>query len=84
MRVAGAFLSGFGHAGFVGLALVGPPFLWAPPDRPVPSVAVTFLTAAEHAALGRPPAPPPPASFDTKGPCATQLARPLLRWKGDP
>ena len=50
-RVAGAFLSGIGHAGVVGLAAIGPPFLWAPRDRPVPAVVVTLLSPAELAAL---------------------------------
>lgn len=58
MRVAGAFVSGLGHAGVLGLAIVGPPFLWAPRDRPVPTMAVTLLSPAELAALRPPPLPP--------------------------
>jgi len=64
MRVAGAFLSGIGHAGVIGLAAIGPPFLWAPPDRPVPVMLVSMLTAAELAALV--PAPPPPTPSPPK------------------
>lgn len=60
VRVAGAFVSGLGHAGLVGLALVGPPFLWAPRDRPVPAIAVSLLSPGELAAL-RPPPPSPPS-----------------------
>lgn len=63
MRLAGALLSGLGHAGVVWLAAIGPPFLWAPPDRPLPAMAVTILSAADLAALTPPPpAPPPPPS----------------------
>jgi protein TonB len=63
VRVAGTFLSGIGHAGVIGLAAIGPPFLWAPPDRPVAAVAVSLLSPADLAALvPRPPAPAPPRS----------------------
>lgn len=69
MRVAGALLSGLGHACVVGLAVIGPPFLWAPPDRPVPAMAVTLLSDAELAALTPPPpAPPPPSPAPTVAP----------------
>ena len=57
VRVAGALLSALGHAGLLGLAAIGPPFLWAPKDHPVPVVSVTLLTVAELADMV--PAPPP-------------------------
>lgn len=64
VRVAAALLSALGHAGVVGLVAIGPPFLWAPPDRPVAAVEVTLVSMAELAALKPPPppAPPPPPS----------------------
>lgn len=70
MRIAGPLASGLGHAGLVGLALVGPPFLWAPPDRPVPAVMVSLLSAADlsRLALAAPPAAGPAAQPDPTPP----------------
>ena len=62
VRITGGFVSGLGHVAVIGLAIVGPPFLWAPRDRPVPAVAVALLSPAELAALMRPPTPPPPVA----------------------
>jgi periplasmic protein TonB len=77
MRVAGSLLSGLGHAGVLALAAIGPPFLWAPPDRPVPAMSVTLLTGAELAAMmpppPAPPAPPPPAPAVTPAPMPPPL-----------
>ena len=75
MRVAGAFLSGVGHAGVIGLAAIGPPFLWAPRDAPVPAMVVTLLGPAEFAALAVPPAPAPPVIVRGSEPAAP--ARPV-------
>ena len=75
MRVAGAFLSGVGHAGVIGLAAIGPPFLWAPRDAPVPAMVVTLLGPAEFAALAVPPAPAPPVIVRGSEPAAVQEAR---------
>lgn len=82
VRVAGTFLSGLGHAGIIGLAALGPPFLWAPPDRPIPAVVITLLSPAELAALrpppqhpvALPPAPPPPP----RPPVALPMPAPLV------
>jgi protein TonB len=50
----------------LGLAAIGPPFLWAPPDRPLPAMAVTLVLPAELAATE----PAPPASHPAPEPVA--------------
>lgn len=76
MRGAGALLSGLGHAGLLGLAAVGPPFLWAPKDRPIPAVSITLVSVGEFAALLRPPLPAPPPEPEAAAP-APSVARTL-------
>jgi len=60
---AGTGLSAAAHAGLLALALVAPPWLRAPRERPLPVVSVAVVTPADfEAALTR----PPPAPHETR------------------
>lgn len=62
MRGAGLFLSGLGHAGLIGLALVAPPWLAARPGKPVPVVTVSLVREVDLAALEAAATAPAPAA----------------------
>jgi protein TonB len=69
MRVAGLLLSGLGHAGLVGLALIAPPWLRPHHDEPVPAIEISMISetqfAAALAALSRGSPTEAPAEAET-------------------